>query len=663
MSKKIISGIGIGIAIISMIIIVQNIQIETDVTNTSITNLKMNQDCILEFSEEFPNENENVIKNLCDNSESVDELIPFIGSNNINSHGLSGQEFSLTKPIDTYRIILVGGSTMVGKESYSDQTTIPGILQKIFDKQELKTNMEVINAGVASANTITEFKLINERIIDFQPDLIIMYDGWNDLRSEYEADTIYNNWKSICEIGNKNNFDVIITLQPIPGFGNKDLTQQEYVNALTGKNHNDTEILLQKNQYEKYADKLKELSTVCTKTEDLRNAFDDVNGSIYWDNGHIVEAGNMIIAERLYKSLIPIIQNENLTNHITFNKILKKYNNPIVISYLLEQYGINMDDFKNQKLLDYTHDTKYFELKESVGIDNILVGKDLRDIDLSTINLTNQDLTGVNLSGQDLRNIDFTGTILRSVDFTNANLSGLDLTSKYLTGSIFDKTNLSETVLIQTDCKYCKISNTNFSDSVLMGSRLSFTTLDNNDFSNTRIIAVAFSGSTISNTDFKNSDLSFDKTGVLTDTFNLNELGITYDDLHTNFSETMSKLPNIIKQKKWGNSGASPQMLFTSFKFQDDEMIVYWNLITSFQDVEFNNVDFTGTDLTLARFDGSFGNADLINAKLNCVGDTICNDKTWFLHDDMNIGEMILTDSNDNVFHTNDEVRMYLKNQ
>ena len=368
---------------------------------------------------------------------------------------------------------------MAGSGNYSDETTIPGILQKIFDKQELNTNVEVINAGIGGGNTVLESKIIKQQLTDLDPDLIIMYDGWNDLRAEYDTETIHHNWKSTCEFGNENGFDVGIILQPIAGFGNKDLTQQEFVNALTGNNHNNNQLLLQKNQYEKLANKLEELSTTCKITKDLSNAFDDVNGSIFWDQGHTADAGNMIIAEKMYEISLPIIQ-KNLSTHTIFNELLEKYNNPTVISYLLEQYGINTDNFRNQKSISSnSEDGKYFELKEEVGIENILVGKDLSDVNLSTMNLVNQDLTGTNLTGQDLTNIDLTGTILRNVDFTNTNLSGLDFTGRDLTGCILNRTNLYETVLKNSILNYCNISNTNFTNTLLFYTHLLLNLISN----------------------------------------------------------------------------------------------------------------------------------------------------------------------------------------
>ena len=646
---------------------------------TGIINIKTNLDCVSEFKEVFPNESDSRIKDLCNNSEPNNELITFQDNFKINSYGLRGQEFPLTKSTDVYRIVLVGGSTMLGAGSYSDETTISGILQKIFDKQESETSVEIINAGISGATTITESKLINERITDFEPDLVIMYDGWNDLRSQYDPETPYNSWRSTCELGNQNGFDVVIALQPIPGFGNKDLTQQEHVNSLTGKNHNQVEILLFKSEYDSYANKLKELSAICTATMDLRNVFDGVDGSIFWDHGHTGEAGNMIIAEKLYEISKSITQNSDLKDHNVFNKILKKYNSPTVILYLLEKYDVDTENFKNTGIQDSK--TKYFELKQRFGVENILVGKDLSDFDLSTVNLVDQDLTGASLAGQDLRNIDFTGTVLRSVDFTNANLSGLDLIQKELVGSTFNGTNLHQTEFDGAFFKHCKMSNIDFSNSSLAGVNFGYCTIVNSDFSNSKLDSVIFVHADISNTDFSNSDLSFDKNQGIIKTFSWDEIGMSPAEIN---KLGYGEIVQLVNKKIWSHTGQNPHMLLTSIKSQEDSLTVYFHIITNFGDARLHDVNLSNTDLTLAYFGGTYGEASSDdNTVLDCVGghDTqefstamdFCNDWMWFGALDQNlvdygIHELAFFDSSacDGslsciTFHTNDELRILLE--
>ena len=92
----------------------------------------------------------------------------------------------------------------------SNNSTIPSILQKMFDSAELNMDVEVINAGINGSNTTTELELIKSKLINYEPDLIIMYDGWNDLSADYSVLEKNANYASECYTAYQNNFDVII---------------------------------------------------------------------------------------------------------------------------------------------------------------------------------------------------------------------------------------------------------------------------------------------------------------------------------------------------------------------------------------------------------------------------------------------------------------------
>ncbi|ABX12026.1 SGNH/GDSL hydrolase family protein [Nitrosopumilus maritimus] len=96
---------------------------------------------------------------------------------NINSDGWRGEEIKFLD--DEYRIFFFGGSTAFGNISTSDETTIPGYLEKKLRDEGY--NVKVINVGVSGAATIDEFYVLENLILRFDPDMVIMYDGWNDV--------------------------------------------------------------------------------------------------------------------------------------------------------------------------------------------------------------------------------------------------------------------------------------------------------------------------------------------------------------------------------------------------------------------------------------------------------------------------------------------------
>jgi lysophospholipase L1-like esterase len=201
---------------------------------------------------------------------------------------------------------MVGGSTMFGAGATSDETTIPGYLQQLLNEKDFGFDIEVVNSGIQGADSNTELNLIEQKLVTFSPDLIIIYDGWNDLRANNPPMKVKENWETICEFGKENDFDVIITLQPIAGFGNKVLTKQELKYAQTGKDYTNNPLIGSSSVYQDYSKNLSEITT-CVKTFDLRDVFDNETGPIYWDQGHVSDRGNSLVAKSLLNTVFSTI--------------------------------------------------------------------------------------------------------------------------------------------------------------------------------------------------------------------------------------------------------------------------------------------------------------------------------------------------------------------
>jgi len=92
------------------------------------------------------------------------------------------QSFSKEKPPNTYRIFCLGGSTTYGRP-YGDKTSFPGWLRELLPVAERSKNWEVINAGGISYASYRVAQLMEE-LIDYQPDLFIIYTGHNEFLEE-----------------------------------------------------------------------------------------------------------------------------------------------------------------------------------------------------------------------------------------------------------------------------------------------------------------------------------------------------------------------------------------------------------------------------------------------------------------------------------------------
>jgi hypothetical protein len=98
----------------------------------------------------------------------------------INSHGFRGEEITKEKPDNVCRIFVVGGSTVYGWQMPFEKSHVR-ILERLLRAHYPDRKIEVLNAGASwhsSEHSIIKY-LFN--IKDFQPDLIILWHGINDL--------------------------------------------------------------------------------------------------------------------------------------------------------------------------------------------------------------------------------------------------------------------------------------------------------------------------------------------------------------------------------------------------------------------------------------------------------------------------------------------------
>jgi lysophospholipase L1-like esterase len=296
-------------------------------------------------------------------------LVPsqILDSITINSLGFRGTEFSEIKPLDTYRIFMVGGSTMFGAGATADETTIPGFTQGFLNERDFGFDIEVINAGIQGADSDSELNLAEQKLRKFNPDLIIVYDGWNDLRANIPPNEIKKNWELMCELGKENDFDVIISLQPMAGFGNKVLTKQELEYAQNGQDYNKNPLTESFSTYQDYAESLQEIKA-CVKTIDLRGIFDAEPGPIYWDEAHVSDGGNSIVAKSLAAAIFPIISKNDELNIFGQKKSAESVSSLVYdgreIAVSVELLSSN--DLENKKIKISTYDNTNHEYIQNV---------------------------------------------------------------------------------------------------------------------------------------------------------------------------------------------------------------------------------------------------------------------------------------------------------
>ncbi|HVK55672.1 MAG TPA: SGNH/GDSL hydrolase family protein [Burkholderiales bacterium] len=86
------------------------------------------------------------------------------------------------KPVDTYRIIVIGGSTVYGQGVRLPKDNLPAKLKQQLLKLQIQKDkkIEVINAGVGGYSSGQELLYLITDLYAYSPDLVIAYNGWND---------------------------------------------------------------------------------------------------------------------------------------------------------------------------------------------------------------------------------------------------------------------------------------------------------------------------------------------------------------------------------------------------------------------------------------------------------------------------------------------------
>ena len=87
-------------------------------------------------------------------------------------------EFEVEKPPGMFRIFALGGSTTFG-EPYMSETAFPAFVKSYFEAGNPNLDYEVINCGGLSYASY-RIRFIFEEIIQYSPDLVLLYTGHNE---------------------------------------------------------------------------------------------------------------------------------------------------------------------------------------------------------------------------------------------------------------------------------------------------------------------------------------------------------------------------------------------------------------------------------------------------------------------------------------------------
>lgn len=116
------------------------------------------------------------------------EQLPFIDSAmnfSTNNVGFRGDSLAIPKPDDELRIFIVGGSTAQCLH-IDDSKSLNSIVQRSLSEKFPGRNVKVYTAARSGDGTSEHLAMLTQRIIQMQPDLIIVFAGFNDLRKSVQ---------------------------------------------------------------------------------------------------------------------------------------------------------------------------------------------------------------------------------------------------------------------------------------------------------------------------------------------------------------------------------------------------------------------------------------------------------------------------------------------
>ncbi len=628
----------------------------------------------------------------------------FPGLYSINSEGFRGPEFMKNKPDNTYRIIAVGDSTTFGT-GVTYENTWPIILEKKLQNISKSKNIEVINAGSGIAMSLKQSKLIKEKLVGYKPDLIIVFGGQSDMICKmpeqitknhneskevktklcgiYSPDsydkTFAERWSEICRVGEKNGFDTVFILQPVPSF-DKILSDQEFNNYFLRSEHT-----VYLNSLESFAQQTDNIEKHCAAAADFRGIFDYYLEPLYWDPVHVGDRGNEIIMDKVLELISPILDKEGIIKQVPvqFNTIKPNKDPEIILRLYEANWGkllTNQKSFVGQNLSGKDFSNSNLENKVFFGSDltdanfenSILSGSDFSlanlknanfkntvidgiklrqttldqtnfsNVDFSKVNLMNVDLTNAILKNSNLSNQDLTKTFLYKSDLSGANLSNSNLSVVYFGDIVLKDTNLTKTLLYEADLSLAL--NKDLSGTILNDAQITHSNLVGIDFSGKDLTGVNFYRSDLTAQDFTNNITFFGNDFVKTKLSNANFEGVDLSAKKTLFTIFKNKayLKNlgiekiitdlfgqvnhvlIVSMEVRGNDLAVGYMVINNFSYANLENTNFKNSdlkVVNFQSANLTNADLSGADLSNANLNGAI----LDGANLTCENHHICN--------------------------------------
>jgi lysophospholipase L1-like esterase len=111
----------------------------------------------------------------------------YFGWVHVDGGGFRGRDVSVEKAPGVLRILVLGGSTTFDTQVSRDDAAWPARMQAWLGELAPNRPVEVINAGVPGYTVMDNLIRLQTELFRYQPDLLLLYDGHNDLFGSLRA--------------------------------------------------------------------------------------------------------------------------------------------------------------------------------------------------------------------------------------------------------------------------------------------------------------------------------------------------------------------------------------------------------------------------------------------------------------------------------------------
>lgn len=113
----------------------------------------------------------------------------------VNSDGfVSTRDVTLEKEEGELRVVTLGGSSTVGNRN-RDEDTYPRILESLLARHFPDRKVSVINAAAGGYSSIETLGYFQTRMVYYQPDVVLVMHGWNDMYYFTRSDREISEWR------------------------------------------------------------------------------------------------------------------------------------------------------------------------------------------------------------------------------------------------------------------------------------------------------------------------------------------------------------------------------------------------------------------------------------------------------------------------------------